>query len=167
MGIQQILLVALVAIVVGIATILAINIFEAQAKKNHQDQLKIQMLEIVGNVIAYRYKPESMGGGGGSLLGYMPPGGEDNPRSGSDQDDRHFVKFSNDLATFFVELYDADWDDIAVKIIASSAIYGDQHPFPANAGNARITACFNQYGSLHTGPGFCPDVPGFAIDGSW
>ncbi len=166
MSTQQILLITVVVIVIGIATIIAINIFEAQAKSQHQDQLKIQMLEIAGHAITNKYKPAALGGGGG-ILGYMPSGGEDDPRSGSGQPDRHFVKFSNELATYHMELYDVDWDDIAVKIIASSAVYGIQHPFPGNTGNATITACFDQYGAFHTGPGFCPDVPAFVVDGNW
>jgi len=70
MGQQQILLIVLSVILVGIAIAVGITMFRAQAKNSNLDGI-ISDLNNLGNM-AYQYKirPTGMGGGGGSYVGF-------------------------------------------------------------------------------------------------
>ena len=57
MGMQQVLLVVLVTILVGIATIVAINLFQSHVKKNHQDLIKTEITKIVSHAVACKHSP--------------------------------------------------------------------------------------------------------------
>lgn len=164
MGMQQVLLVALVTILVGIAIIVAINVFQSHVKKNHQDLIKTEITKIVGHAVAYKHTPTALGGGGGSFFGYMPAGSEDDNRTS--REDTQNIKFNNDVASFFLEYFPPN-DPIGIKVIASSKLYGNQHPHPQNAGNATITVCFDQSGSLLLiNRGGC-DAGKFSVRGNW
>ena len=69
MGQQQLLLVILVTIIVGIATVVALNIFGTNAKNANIDAVRQDMLTIASSGQAYFIKPTMMGGGGTSFKG--------------------------------------------------------------------------------------------------
>ncbi|HET8866413.1 MAG TPA: hypothetical protein VFM80_12010 [Gracilimonas sp.] len=63
MGQQQLLLVILVTIIVGIATVVAINVFGTSAKSANEDMVRQDMLVISSASQGYFIKPAMMGGG--------------------------------------------------------------------------------------------------------
>jgi len=64
MGQQQLLLVILVTIIVGIATVVAINTFGAAADSANVDAVRQDMLQIAASAQGYYMKPVMLGGGG-------------------------------------------------------------------------------------------------------
>lgn len=69
MGQQQILIVILVTIIAGIATIIAINTFASAQEAANLDAIQQDMIEAQSQSFAYFQKPEALGGGGGSYVG--------------------------------------------------------------------------------------------------
>ena len=64
MGQQQLLLVILVTIIVGIATVVAINTFGAAADSANLDAVRQDVASIAAAAQGYYMKPEMLGGGG-------------------------------------------------------------------------------------------------------
>ncbi len=73
MGQQQLLLIALGVIVVGVMIVTGMGIFNAYSESTSRDQL-VQTLNSLG-MIAYEYykKPAALGGGGGDFSGWKLP----------------------------------------------------------------------------------------------
>jgi hypothetical protein len=69
MGQQQLLLVILVTIIVGIATVVAINTFGAAADSANVDAVRQDVAQIAAAAQGYYMKPEMLGGGGRSFVG--------------------------------------------------------------------------------------------------
>jgi hypothetical protein len=69
MGQQQILLVILVTIIVGIATIVAIVNMQSSHDAAIYEAIQQDILQAQSQSIAYIKKPVMMGGGGGSYIG--------------------------------------------------------------------------------------------------
>ncbi len=69
MGQQQLLLVILVTIIVGIATVVAINTFGTAADQANVDAVRQDMLQIAASAQQYYMRPEMLGGGGRSFDG--------------------------------------------------------------------------------------------------
>ncbi|MEX0721002.1 MAG: hypothetical protein WD059_10060 [Balneolaceae bacterium] len=69
MGQQQLLLVILVTIIVGIATVVAINVFGTSAASANADAVRNDVLGIASSAQGWYIKPEMMGGGGNSFDG--------------------------------------------------------------------------------------------------
>lgn len=67
MGQQQLLLIILVSIIVGIATIVAINVFSTSAKTANRDSVRQDVLVIASAAQAYYIRPSMMGGGNNSF----------------------------------------------------------------------------------------------------
>lgn len=67
MGQQQLILLIIVFIIVGIATITAINTFENSSDQTNKESIKLMMIDVVGYAKAYYLRPISLGGGGGSF----------------------------------------------------------------------------------------------------
>ncbi len=67
MGQQQLLLVILVTIIVGVATVVAINVFGTSAKNANMDAVRQDMLTIGAEAQGWYMKPKMMNGGGGSF----------------------------------------------------------------------------------------------------
>ena len=67
MGQQQLLLIVLGVIVVGIAVVVGINLFNANAESSTQDSIVSQGTNIGALAQQYYKKPVSMGGGGNSF----------------------------------------------------------------------------------------------------
>ena len=67
MGQQQLLLVILVTIIVGIATVVAINVFGSSAKNANRDAVRQDILTIGAQAQGWYMKPSMMAGGGNSF----------------------------------------------------------------------------------------------------
>ena len=69
MGQQQLLLVILVTIIVGIATVVAINTFSSASDSANVDAVRNDLLNIAASAQQYYMKPDALGGGGNSFDG--------------------------------------------------------------------------------------------------
>jgi len=69
MGQQQLLLVILVTIIVGIATVVAINTFSSASDNASVDAVTNDVAQIASSAQSYYMKPTMMGGGGNSFSG--------------------------------------------------------------------------------------------------
>jgi Tfp pilus assembly protein PilE len=69
MGQQQLLLVILVTIIVGIATVVAINTFGAAADSANLDAVRQDVAQIAAAAQGFYMKPVMLGGGGRSFEG--------------------------------------------------------------------------------------------------
>lgn len=69
MGQQQLLLVILVTIIVGIATVVAITTFSTSADAANMDAVRQDMVSIVATSQTYFIKPDMLGGGGRNFNG--------------------------------------------------------------------------------------------------
>lgn len=69
MGQQQLLLVILVTIIVGIATVVAINVFGSSAENANADAIRQDLLTVSAAADGWFIKPEILGGGGGTFVG--------------------------------------------------------------------------------------------------
>lgn len=70
MGQQQLLLIVLGVIIVGIAVVVGINLFNANAETSTQDSIVSQGTNIGAMAQQYYKKPTSMNGGGQSFTGF-------------------------------------------------------------------------------------------------
>ena len=69
MGQQQLLLVILVTIIVGIATVVALNVFGSSNRNANVDAVRQDMLTIAVSSQGWYIKPTMMGGGNSSFVG--------------------------------------------------------------------------------------------------
>ena len=69
MGQQQLLLIILVTIIVGIATVVAVTTFSETQKSINRDAVRQGLAEIASTAQAYYNKPRLLGGGGKSFTG--------------------------------------------------------------------------------------------------
>lgn len=69
MGQQQLLLVILVTIIVGISTVVAINTFSSAADSANLDAVRQDLAQIASSSQAYYIKPTMLGGGGNTFTG--------------------------------------------------------------------------------------------------
>jgi hypothetical protein len=74
MGQQQLLLIVLGVIVVGIAVVVGINLFNANAVSSNRDAVISDLNNLGAMAQQYYKKPISMGGGGNSFDGKGPSG---------------------------------------------------------------------------------------------
>lgn len=73
MGQQQLLLIVLGVILVGIAIVVGINLFSSNATAANRDQLVSDINNIAVDAMAYYKKPANLGGGEGSFIGWEMP----------------------------------------------------------------------------------------------
>jgi len=74
MGQQQLLLIILGVIIVGIAIAVGLSMFTAQSVGANRDAIIADLTNMAANAYQYRIRPTTMGGGGGSYVGYgIPP----------------------------------------------------------------------------------------------
>jgi hypothetical protein len=74
MGQQQLLLIILGVIIVGIAIAVGLSLFSANSTQANKDAIINDINNICANAYQYRIRPTSMGGGGGSTyVGYTIP----------------------------------------------------------------------------------------------
>jgi hypothetical protein len=74
MGQQQLLLIVLGVIIVGIAVVVGINLFNANAEESTKDGVVSDCTNLGAMAQQYYKKPTSMGGGGNSFTGWEVPG---------------------------------------------------------------------------------------------
>lgn len=73
MGQQQLLLIILGVIIVGIAIAVGLSMFSAQSISSNKDAIINDLNNLFANAYQYRIRPASMGGGGGAYTGYAIP----------------------------------------------------------------------------------------------
>ncbi|HKJ31917.1 MAG TPA: hypothetical protein VKA34_08810 [Balneolales bacterium] len=69
MGQQQLLLVILVTIIVGVATVVALNVFGTSAANANRDAVRQDVLQIASSAQGWYIKPQMLAGGGNSFTG--------------------------------------------------------------------------------------------------
>ena len=73
MGQQQLLLIILGVIVVGIAIAVGISQFGANSTQANKDGVTSSLVNLAANAYQYRIRPTTMGGGSNSYSGYTVP----------------------------------------------------------------------------------------------
>jgi hypothetical protein len=73
MGQQQLLLIILGVIIVGIAIAVGIAQFGAHSTQSNKDGVTASVVNIAANAYQFKIRPTTMGGGGGSYSGYTIP----------------------------------------------------------------------------------------------
>lgn len=73
MGQQQLLLIILGVIIVGIAIAVGLSMFTAQSVGANRDAIISDLTNMAANAYQYRIRPTTMGGGGGDYTGYSIP----------------------------------------------------------------------------------------------
>lgn len=82
MGQQQLLLIVLGSIVVGMAMYTAVRLADTIQKDNNRDQMILQISTIDMYARQYAMKPTSLGGGGRSFAGFTIPDNMQNTSTG-------------------------------------------------------------------------------------
>ena len=83
MGQQQLLLIVLGVIVVGIAVVVGINLFNANAISANRDGVTSDLNNLGAMAQQYYKKPASMGGGANTFTGWTIPTGLDSTANGA------------------------------------------------------------------------------------
>jgi hypothetical protein len=83
MGQQQLLLIVLGVIVVGIAVVVGINLFNANAVSSNRDGVVSDLNNLGAMAQQFYKKPVSMGGGGNTFTGFELPTELDSTANGS------------------------------------------------------------------------------------
>ena len=73
MGQQQLLLIVLGVIIVGIAVVVGINVFTASSSQANNDAVIADLTNLASLAQQYYRKPTALGGGGNSFTGYTIP----------------------------------------------------------------------------------------------
>ncbi|MGD8782365.1 MAG: hypothetical protein PVH88_25825 [Ignavibacteria bacterium] len=74
MGSQQLLLISLGVILAGIALVVGLEYFQAQAVESNRDEVIAGLNNLAGMAQSYYKKEEALGGGGGTFVGFeIPP----------------------------------------------------------------------------------------------
>ncbi len=73
MGQQQLLLIILGVIIVGIAIAVGLSIFGAQAVQSNKDAIINDLNNIAAQAYQYRVRPKTMTGGAGTYIGFAIP----------------------------------------------------------------------------------------------
>ena len=73
MGQQQLLLIILGVIIVGIAIAAGVTLFGSSSISSNRDAIINDLENLAANAYQYKARPTTMGGGGGSYTGYQVP----------------------------------------------------------------------------------------------
>ncbi len=73
MGQQQLLLIILGVIIVGIAIAVGLSLFSAQSIQANKDAIINDLNNIAAHAYQFKIRPNSMGGGNGAYTGYTIP----------------------------------------------------------------------------------------------
>src|SRR5271157_22843 len=73
MGQQQLLLIILGVIIVGIAIAVGLSLFSAQSVQSNRDAIINDLNNLAAQAYQYRIRPTSMAGGAGSYVGFTIP----------------------------------------------------------------------------------------------
>jgi len=83
MGQQQLLLIVLGVIIVGIAIVIGLNLFQQASIDNKRDVVVNECQHLATLAIEYSMKPSSLGGGGNTFTGWTIPSQLNNTVNGS------------------------------------------------------------------------------------
>jgi hypothetical protein len=83
MGSQQMLLLILGVIVIGIAIAVAVLLFGSSSVDSNKTALLHDLEHLAADAYQFRLRPASLGGGGNSYVGYMVPARLDTNENGS------------------------------------------------------------------------------------
>ncbi|MBU2494060.1 MAG: hypothetical protein KJ571_15645 [Bacteroidetes bacterium] len=83
MGQQQLLLIVLGVIIVGIAVVVGINVFTASSLQANIDGLTADVVNLGSMAQQYHRKPTALGGGGNSFVGWAIPSALDTTGNGT------------------------------------------------------------------------------------
>lgn len=72
MGQQQLLIIVLGVLIVGMAIYGSMNLMDTYNQRHQRDEIIHRMNTLVGEAKKYAAKPASLGGGNGSFLGFTP-----------------------------------------------------------------------------------------------
>ncbi len=75
MGQQQLLLIVLGVIIVGISIVVGINLFQSSAIQANRDAVIADLNNLAQMAMQYYKKPTNLGGGGNSFVGFAMPTG--------------------------------------------------------------------------------------------
>jgi Tfp pilus assembly protein PilE len=140
MGQQQLLLVILVTIIVGIATVVAINTFGAAADSANVDAVRQDLLSMASAAQGYYMRPAMLGGGAREFTGIewnnlgSVPGTVTNDVLANDNGDYEFGTIEAD--NFIIEASPASGGGIQIRVCPDNAVMGDYDPAAANGGAA-------------------------------
>jgi hypothetical protein len=73
MGQQQLLLIILGVIIVGIAIAVGISQFGAHSTQSNKDGVTASLVNVSANAYQFKIRPTTMGGGGGTYTNYTIP----------------------------------------------------------------------------------------------
>ncbi len=73
MGQQQLLLIVLGVIIVGIAVVVGINVFTAQNTNSNRDAVTSDLTQLASMAQQFYKKPTALGGGGNAFTGWTIP----------------------------------------------------------------------------------------------
>jgi Tfp pilus assembly protein PilE len=83
MGQQQLLLIVLGVIIVGIAVVVGINVFTASSSQANRDGVIADLTNLASLAQQYYRKPTALGGGGNTFTGWTLPGQLDTTGNGT------------------------------------------------------------------------------------
>ena len=83
MGQQQLLLIILGVVIVGIAIAVGLSMFSSQSVGANRDAIVGDLIDLAAGAYQFRIRPWTMGGGGGTYVGYAIPGTVQSNENGS------------------------------------------------------------------------------------
>ena len=83
MGQQQLLLIVLGVIIVGIAVVVGINVFTASSSQANRDAVISDLTNLASLAQQYYRKPDALGGGGNEFTGWTVPASLDTTGNGT------------------------------------------------------------------------------------
>jgi hypothetical protein len=130
MGQQQLLLVILVTIIVGIATVVAINTFGAAADQANLDSVRNDVAAIASSAQGFYMKPTMLGGGGRTFTGIGFQGfgfaangiEDDNPATIAQNENGRYVIDASDAQLLIVTAHPASGDNYAPAAVAGGVL---------------------------------------------
>ncbi len=150
MGQQQLLLVILVTIIVGIATVVAINTFSAASESANVDAVRSDLLSVAASAQQYYMKPTALGGGGQEFTGISVtnlgavPGEKDASAGTITNENGTYTLGAVGTDNFIMQATPATaGGGIQIRVCPDDAVMGDYAPDAAD-------------GSAATAPGSCP-----------
>ena len=109
MGTQQVLLIVLAVIIVGVAVAVGITMFGKQSASSNREALKADLMTFAAQAIAFYKTPAGMAGGGNGNPGFGASIGEAQKTCGRWMGFGQDGRFENDNGNYFLGyLYDRD-----------------------------------------------------------
>ncbi|MEL7832396.1 hypothetical protein [Fodinibius sp. Rm-B-1B1-1] len=118
MGQQQLLLVILVTILIGVAAVVAIDTMQEARTNSNETAVRQDILMILNDAQIYYRKPEMVGGGGNSFDGIS----QQHILSVEPKNENGYYEISGSGNTLTVT---GTGSDASVKVIATATINGD------------------------------------------